>query len=123
MISLSFQWLSRDGKLILAARIARTFGYGFLSVILSIYLKLIGYNELLIGLILSFALVNSVIFTLIASFYADRLGRRKMLIIYAGLMAVSGAIFFVTNNYVALIVLLLLGRLMSLVLKLGLFFP
>jgi MFS family permease len=109
MISLSFQWLSRDGKLILAARIARTFGYGFLSVILSIYLKLIGYNELLIGLILSFALVNSVIFTLIASFYADRLGRRKMLIIYAGLMAVSGAIFFVTNNYVALIVSAFIG--------------
>jgi MFS family permease len=109
MISLSFQWLSRDGKLILAARIARTFGYGFLSVTLSIYLKLIGYNELLIGLILSFTLVNSVIFTLVASFYADRLGRRKMLIVYAGLMSVSGAIFFVTDNYVALIVSAFIG--------------
>src|SRR5215471_14558160 len=109
MISLPFQWLSRDGKLILAARIARTFGYGFLSVTLSIYLKLIGYNELLIGLILSFTLVNSVIFTLVASFYADRLGRRKMLIVYAGLMSVSGAIFFVTDNYVALIVSAFIG--------------
>jgi MFS family permease len=109
MISLSLQWLSRDGKLILAARITRTFAYGFLSVILSIYLKLIGYNELLIGLILSFTLVNSVIFTLVASLYADRLGRRKMLIVYAGLMSVSGAIFFVTDNYVALIVSAFIG--------------
>lgn len=109
MISLSLGWLSRDGKLLLAARIARTFAYGFLSVILSIYLELIGYNELLIGLILSFALVNSVIFTLIASIYADRLGRRKMLIVYAGLMSVSGAIFFVTDNYVALIVSAFIG--------------
>ena len=109
MISLSLGWLSRDGKLLLAARIARTFAYGFLSVILSIYLKLIGYNELLIGLILSFTLVNSVIFSLIASFYADRLGRRKMLIVYAALMSVSGAIFFVTDNYVALIVSAFIG--------------
>jgi MFS family permease len=37
------------------------------------------------GLIPSLTLVNSIIFTLIASFYADRLGRRKMLIIYSGL--------------------------------------
>src|SRR5438093_13772150 len=104
MIPLSFGWLSRDGKLLLAARMARTFAYGFLSVILSIYLKLIGYNELLIGLILSFTLVNSVIFTLIASFYADRLGRRKMLMAFAVLMSISGTIFFVTDNPVALII-------------------
>jgi MFS family permease len=99
MISLSFEWLSRDGKLLLTARATRTFGYGFLSVVLSIYLKLLGYNELLIGLILSLTLVNSIIFTLISSFYADRLGRRKMLIIYAMLMCISGAIFFVSDNY------------------------
>ncbi len=109
MIPLSFEWLSRDGKLLLTARATRTFGYGFLSVTLSIYLKLIGYNDLLIGLILSLTLVNSIIFTLIASFYADRLGRRKMLIVYALLMSISGVIFFVSNNYILLIISALIG--------------
>jgi len=109
MISLPFKWLSRDGKLLVTARATRTFGYGFLSVILSIYLKLIGYNDLLIGLILSLTLVNGIIFTLIASFYADRLGRRKMLIVYALLMSISGAIFFVSDNYILLIVSALIG--------------
>ena len=44
-----------------------------------------------------------------ASFYADRIGRRKMLVIYAMLMAISGIIFFVTSNYIALIAACLIG--------------
>lgn len=108
-VIIPFGWLSKDSKLILAARTIRTFAYGFLSVILAIYLKLVGFNELYIGLILTATLVNSVIFTLVASFYADRMGRRKMLIVYAALMSISGAIFFVTTNYIALIVSAFIG--------------
>ena len=104
-----FGWLSKDGKLLLAARTLRTFAYGFLSVILAIYLKLIGFEDFYIGLILTTTLINSVIFTLIASFYADRIGRRKILIVYAALMSLSGAIFFVTTNYIALIISALIG--------------
>ncbi len=104
-----FSWLSKDGKLLLAARTLRTFAYGFLSVILAIYLKLVGFEDIYIGLILTTTLVNSVIFTLIASFYADRIGRRKILIVYAALMSLSGAIFFITTNYIVLIASALIG--------------
>lgn len=96
-------WLSKDGKLLLSARIVRAFSYGFLSIVLAIYLKSIGFNEILIGVILSVTLVNSVIFTMFASFYADRFGRRRILTLYAALMAVSGVIFLLTDNYIALI--------------------
>jgi MFS family permease len=106
---LLFDWLTRDGKLLLAAKIVRTFAYGFLSVILAIYLKLIGFNELLIGLILTTTLLNSVIFTLIASLYADRIGRRKFLVIYAALMSVSGFVFMITENHIALIIAAFIG--------------
>ena len=102
-------WLSNDGKIILAARVTRTFAYGFLSIVLAIYLKLIGFDDILIGLVLAATLVNSVIFTLLASFYADRLGRRKMLIIYAALMSISGSIFLATDNYLALVAAALIG--------------
>jgi MFS family permease len=108
-VIIPFRWLSKDGKLLLAARTLRTFAYGFLSVVLAIYLKLIGFNDLYIGFILTATLLNSVIFTLIASFYADRLGRRKVLIIYSALMSASGLVFFVTNNYVALIISAFIG--------------
>ena len=108
-VTIPFSWLSKDGKLIIVARIVRAFAYGFLSVILAIYLKLIGFNDLFIGLILTSTLLNSVVFTLVASFYADRIGRRKMLIAYAVLMSISGAIFFATSNNIALITAAFIG--------------
>ena len=87
----------------------RMFAYGFLSVILAIYLKLIGFDDFLIGLILTTTLLNSVIFTLVASFYADKIGRRKFLLLYGALMSVSGFIFTISENYFALIIAAFIG--------------
>lgn len=109
MVDLSLSWISRDGKLLLTARILRTFAYGFLSIILAIYLKLLGFDDNLIGLLLGFTLINSVIFTLIASFYADRVGRRRTLIIYGMLMTISGAVFMFTENYIVMLLAALIG--------------
>ena len=106
---MTLDWISRDGKLLLCARIVRTFSYGFLSIILAIYLKLNGFNEVLIGIVLTATLVNSVIFNLISSAYADKIGRKKILTIYATLMVLSAVIFFLTNNYVALIIAAIIG--------------
>ena len=103
------QWISRDGKLLLGARIVRTFSYGFLSVILAIYLKLVGFDDILIGIVLTATLVNSVFFNLLSSAYADKIGRRKILVIYAALMIASSIIFFVTSNYLALVIAALVG--------------
>jgi MFS family permease len=109
MALLLFNWLERDGRLLLAAKMVRMFAYGFLSVILAIYLKLIGFDDFLIGLILTTTLLNSVIFTLVASFYADKIGRRKFLLLYAALMSVSGFIFTISENYFALIIAAFIG--------------
>jgi MFS family permease len=108
-MNFSLNWLTRDGKLLLTARIMRTFGYGFLSIIIAIYLRLLGFDNIQIGLLLGSALVNSVIFTLFASFYADRIGRRRLLIIYASLMSVSGLVFTITDNYFLLILAAFIG--------------
>ena len=106
---MSLEWLSRDGKLLLGARIVRTFSYGFLSVILAIYLKLVGFDDILVGSVLTATLVNSVFFNLFSSAYADKIGRKNILIIYAALMIASSIIFFVTSNYIALVIAALVG--------------
>lgn len=108
-MNFSFDWLSRDGKLLLSARILRTFGYGFLSVVIAIYLKFLGFDDVQIGLLLGSTLVNSVIFTIFASFYADRIGRRNVLVIYASLMCISGLIFTFTDNYFLLVLAAFIG--------------
>jgi MFS family permease len=84
-----FEWISIDGKLLLCTRIVRTFAYGFLSVILAIYLKLIGFDNIIIGIILSITLINSIIFTLFASFYAACIGRKNTLLLYTVMMSIS----------------------------------
>jgi MFS family permease len=109
LVDLSLSWISKDGKLLLTARILRTFAYGFLSIILAIYLKLLGFDDIQIGLLLSITLINSVIFTLIASFYADKLGRRRTLVIYAILMSISGVVFMFTENYTVIALAALIG--------------
>jgi MFS family permease len=101
--SMLLEWLSNDGKLIISARILRAFAYGLLSVILAIYLRLIGVSDLAIGFVLTATLANSIIFTLVASFYADRIGRRKILILYGALMSIAG------SNFVPLILAALIG--------------
>jgi MFS family permease len=106
---MSLEWISRDGKLLLGARIVRTFSYGFLSIILAIYLKLIGFNDVLIGVVLAATLINSVFFNIFSSVYADKIGRRKILVLFSLLMMVSSVIFFITDNYVALIIAALVG--------------
>ena len=108
-MNFSLEWLSKDGKLLLSARILRTFGYGFLSVFIAIYLRFLGFDDVQIGLLLGSTLVNSVIFTIFASFYADRIGRRNVLVIYSSLMCISGLIFTVTDNYFLLVLAAFIG--------------
>src|SRR5574341_354088 len=102
-------WLSRDGKLLLAANISRMFGFGFVSIILAIYLKSAGYDALFTGIIITATLVSSSFFTFFASLYADRIGRRKILMLFSGLMVIAGLIFALTTDYYLLLVAALIG--------------
>lgn len=102
-------WLSRDGKLLLAANIARMFGFGFISIILAIYLKSAGYDAFYSGIIITATLVSSSVFTFFASLHADRVGRRKILMLFSGLMVIAGLIFAFTTDYYLLLVAALIG--------------
>jgi MFS family permease len=102
-------WLSRDGKLLLAANIARMFGFGFISIILAIYLKSAGYDAFYTGIIITATLVSSSVFTFFASLHADRIGRRKILMLFSGLMVIAGLIFAFTTDYYLLLVAALIG--------------
>ncbi len=104
-------WVNSDGKLVLLARATRTFGYGFLSVILFIYLKLIGFDPVLIGILISAILVSGALFTIVGSVFADRIGRKKFLILFAALMALSGLVYALTTNMILLILGTLIGTL------------
>jgi MFS family permease len=92
-------WLNRDGKKLLVTRMLRTFGYGYVAVVLGLYLEQLKLNAFEIGVIFSAAMAGSAVMTIFWSFYADRYGRRKTVGTMALLMALGGLLFALTNNF------------------------
>jgi MFS family permease len=96
--------LSRDARLLFATRFLRLFAYGSLSVVLVFYLVGLGLSESQTGLLLTATLIGDTFVSLYLTTRADRIGRRRMLIVGAALMAVAGMIFASTGNWWLLIV-------------------
>jgi len=96
--------LSPDGWLLFVTRFARLFAYGSLSVILVFYLTSLGLTETQVGLVLTLTLVGDVIVSLYLTTRADRLGRRRMLIVGSILMAAAGLAFACTSNLLFLVI-------------------
>jgi MFS family permease len=101
--------LGSDGLLLFGTRTARMFAYGFLSVGLMLYLAQIGLSETQIGVLLTLTLVGDTIISLWITTHADRLGRRRMLIIGAFLMIFAGLLFAVTRNFLLLLIAATIG--------------
>jgi predicted MFS family arabinose efflux permease len=74
------------------------FAYGFLSVILALYLSALGFSDAAIGVVLSLTLAGDAVVSLWLTTHADRLGRRTTLLVGAALMAASGLVFAATRN-------------------------
>lgn len=105
----SHDLLGRDGRLLFATRAARMFAYGFLSVVLVLYLAGLGFSEGRIGLLLTLTLAGDTLISLWITLHADRLGRRRMLILGAALMVAAGVPFALSGHFLVLLAAATLG--------------
>lgn len=103
------QKISRDIPLLFSTRIIRLFCYGFLSVILALYLAEAGLAEGQIGFLFSFTLLGDAAISLWLTTSADRLGRKRTLILGALLMMGAGIVFILTRNIIILIAAAIIG--------------
>ena len=101
--------LPPDGRLLLLTRFTRLFAYGALSVVLVLYLTALGIGTRQIGVLLTLTLMGDTAVSLWLSTRADRIGRRRMLIVGAALMAAAGGAFALTRNYLVLVVAATIG--------------
>ena len=101
--------LTGDGLLLFATRSVRMFAYGSLSIVLVLYLKALGLTEGQIGLLLTMTLLGDTVISLWITTAADRIGRRRMLILGALLMALVGGVFATTVNLILLVVVATIG--------------
>ena len=98
-----------DIPLLFTTRIIRLFCYGFLSIILALYLVAAGLTETQVGLLFTFTLIGDAGITLWLTTSADRFGRKKTLIVGAFLMAGAGLGFVLTRNYILLVIAAIVG--------------
>ena len=98
-----------DIPLLFTTRIIRLFCYGFLSVILALYLIAAGLTETQVGLLFTFTLIGDAGITLWLTTSADRFGRKKTLVVGALLMAGAGLGFVLTRNYILLVIAAIIG--------------
>jgi len=96
--------LTRDAWLLFLTRFIRLFAYGLISVILVFYLVGIGLSESQTGLLLTLTLVGDTAISLFLTTQADRVGRRRMLMVGALLMAAAGVVFAITKNFLWLVI-------------------
>ena len=101
--------LTTDGRLLFSTRVARMFAYGFLAVVLVLYLHEIGLSASRIGMLLTLTLFGDTLVSLWITTIADRIGRRRMLMVGAGLMLLAGVLFALTTNYLLLVIAATIG--------------
>lgn len=99
----------KDISLLFATRIVRLFCYGFLSVVLALYLAQLGLTEKLIGLMLTLTLAGDAGISLWLTTAADRFGRRRTLIVGGLLMLGAGVAFILTRNPILLALAAIIG--------------
>ncbi len=101
--------LDRDARLLFTTRALRMFGYGFVSVVLVLYLAALGIHTAAIGLLLTLTLAGDAAISLWLTTHADRVGRRRVLLVGAMLMGLAGLGFAATDLFPVLVIAATIG--------------
>ncbi len=101
--------MSSDAVLLFATRAVRLFAYGFVAVVLVLYLAAIGIADEKIGLLLTLTLAGDVLVSLYLTTRADALGRRRTLVGGALLMIFAAVVFAITRDFTLLVIAATLG--------------
>ena len=92
-------WLAPDGRLVLLTASLRSFSVGFVSVLLGLYLAEKGFDAVRVGTVLVAVLAGSTVFILLASLFADRVGRKRFFIAITLLTVLGGTLFPLTESF------------------------
>lgn len=104
-----FRSLSRDGWVLFATCGVRSFAYGFLSVILGLYLDAARLSPATIGWIFPAALGGGAVMTIVITTVADRFGRIVLLIVGTLLMALAASVFALSQDPILLTIAAIFG--------------
>lgn len=100
---------TRDTYLLLASRFLRMYAYGAAALILGVFLWTAGNNGTQIGTFMTISLLGDAGISYLLTIKADKIGRRRVLMIGSALMVFSGSVFALTHNYYLLLFAAIVG--------------
>lgn len=101
--------LARNRMLLTAIRGLRAFGFGYFAVVFPLYVQHFGVHATGIGLLTAFSVVLGALFTGLFSRWATRWGSRRVLILSAGLMILTGILMATATSTADLILAAVCG--------------
>jgi MFS family permease len=101
--------VTRDIVLLFTTRIIRLFAYGFVSVVLALYLAASGLSAAGVGAVLTATLAGDIFVSLWVTMVADRVGRKNMLLLGSFLMILAGLVFLLTDDPVWITIAAIIG--------------
>src|ERR1700746_2077417 len=102
------QW-NRDRFLIYGAALLRSLGIGLLGVLLGIVVFRAGASSAQIGLVIATGIAGGVVAPSLLSFFGDRWGRRRTLVVLSLLSALGGIGLAITPRFAVLVVIAFVG--------------
>lgn len=103
--------MGRDARLVFAAKSARTFCYGFLGVLLPVYLTRLGMGATELGVAVTLTLLASTAMTFAIRWPAERWSPRVALISQSALIVGSAALFLTTRDPWLVVLAAMIGNL------------
>ena len=88
----------------------RVFVFGFLSILIPIYLAQLGTPQFYIFLAIAAVIGGNILSNVLLTWYGNLLGRRKILLVFSILMLVSGVLLFATTLYPLILVACFIGN-------------
>jgi MFS family permease len=101
--------VTRDIILLFATRTIRLFAYGFISLVLALYLAATGLSAAGVGAILTATLAGDIFVSFWVTMVADRVGRKNMLLLGSALMILAGMVFLLTDDPVWITIAAIIG--------------
>ena len=101
---------SKDAALVLAAKGIRTFCYGYLGILLPLYLADLGLSAAGVGTFVTLTLAGSAGLTWVTRVAAERLGARGSLLVLAVLTIAAAAIMLITRHPWVVVLAAMLGN-------------
>jgi MFS family permease len=105
----SLNSVGRDAYIIITLRSLRMFTAGIPSLILALFFAALKFQDSRIGVFMTLTLLGDVMLSLVLTLVADKLGRRRILFMGSVMMACSGVVFAMSEDFWILLVAAVFG--------------